>query len=508
MALRRRSGERFTANIWPGFVDAMTALLLVMIFVLSIFMVMQFVLKEQITGKDRELDRLSSDLTQLSDVLAIERDRSARLDEEVSRLNIEVDASADEIRRYAALVAALGEERDGLNARISALEEANARELSEKEALNVALAEMRNEVDAQEEAARLAAARREALEALIEQTKAEAAAKQAELEAELEATSIELTETTEALSAEEAARLAEAAAVQALRERLADADAELTALTLSLEEKRREAEETLTLLAAAEASRDELSGLLDLELTENEREAALLAQAKNQLADVSETSAKAQREVALLNQQVTELRQRIGSLQSQLNLADERDRDANIQIADLGRQLNSALAREAERLAKEKEELEGFRSEFFGRMREILGDREDIKIVGDRFLFQSEVLFASGSADLGPEGRAELSKLASAVREVQDEIPEGIDWILRVDGHTDSVPLNSPRFADNWELSQARALSVVRFLVRDEGISPKRLAATGFGEFQPIDGRPTPEAFARNRRIEIKFTER
>ncbi len=497
MALRRRTGERFTANIWPGFVDAMTALLLVMIFVLSIFMIMQFVLKEQITGKDRQLDRLAVELAQLGDVLSIERERADELDEEVARLNLQVDSGEAEIRRYAALVAALGAEREGLSARVAELEDANARELSEKEALNVALAEMRDEVDTQEEAARLAAAKREALEALIEEIKAESAARQAELEA-----------SQTALSEEEAARLAEAAAAEALRERLAGADTELTALTLSLEEKRREAEETLTLLAAAEASRAELESLLGEELTDNERDAALLAQAKVELAEVSEISARSQREAALLNQQVIELRQKIGSLQSQLNLADERDRDADIQIADLGRQLNSALAREAERLAREKKELEGFRSEFFGRMREILGDREDIKIVGDRFLFQSEVLFASGSAELGPAGRAELGKLASAVREVQNEIPSEIDWILRVDGHTDSVPLNSPRFADNWELSQARALSVVRYLVADEGISPRRLAAAGFGEFQPIDARPTPEAFARNRRIEIKFTER
>ncbi len=488
MALRRRSGERFQANIWPGFVDAMTALLLVMIFVLSIFMIMQFVLKEQLSGKNRQLDQLSGELAQLGDVLALEKDRAAKLDQEVARLNLEVDAGEEEIRRYAALVAALSDEREGLNARVSELEAANARELSEKEALNLALAEMRDEVDAQAEAARLAAAKREALEALIAEMKAEA---------EAGAT---------ALSDAEAARLAEAAAAEALRKRLANADAELTALTLTLEEKRREAEETLTLLAAAEASQQALAAALDTKLTAEERDAALLAQAKSELAKVSETSAKAQREVTLLNQQVTELRQKIGSLQSQLNLADERDRDANIQIADLGRQLNSALAREAERLAKEKTELD--RSEFFGRMREILGDREDIRIVGDRFVFQSEVLFASGSAQLGYEGRIELSKLAAAVREVAAEIPPEIDWILRIDGHTDSRPVTGGRFEDNWELSQARALSVVRYLVGAERIPPDRLAAAGFGEFQPIDNGDTEEAYARNRRIEIKFTER
>jgi len=497
MALRRRTGERFHANIWPGFVDAMTALLLVMIFVLSIFMIMQFVLREQISGKDRQLDQLSGELAQLSDVLSLEKDRAARLDREVSRLNLQVSAGEDEIRRYAALVAALGDERDKLTARISELEQTNARELSEKEALNLALAEMRSEVDAQAEAARLDAAKREALEALIEQMKAEAAASQAQLQT---------AET--ALDETEAARLAEAAAAEALRKKLADSEAELTALTLTLEEKRREAENTLTLLAAAEAARDEVKAQLDTNLTEKEREAALLAQAKAELAKASETSAEAQREVALLNNQVLELRQRIGSLQTQLHLADERDREANVQIADLGRQLNSALAREAERLAKENTELARYRSEFFGRMREILGDRQDIRIVGDRFVFQSEVLFASGSAQLGEAGRIELSKLAGAVREVAAKIPPEIDWILRIDGHTDNRPVTAGRFADNWELSQARALSVVRYLVGAEGIPPGRLAAAGFGEFQPIDDGQTEEAYARNRRIEIKFTER
>ena len=160
------------------------------------------------------------------------------------------------------------------------------------------------------------------------------------------------------------------------------------------------------------------------------------------------------------------------------------------------------------RLEAEAQDLENYRSEFFGRVREILGDREGIQIVGDRFVFSSEVLFEAGSAALGFEGQQQLGEVAAVIREIQGEIPEGINWILRVDGHTDNIPISGGAFADNWELSQARALSVVRYLITAQGLPADRLAANGFGEFQPVDAANTPEARARNRRIELKFTER
>jgi chemotaxis protein MotB len=166
-------------------------------------------------------------------------------------------------------------------------------------------------------------------------------------------------------------------------------------------------------------------------------------------------------------------------------------------------------ARERERLEAEAKDLTRYRSEFFGRMREILGDREGVQVVGDRFVFPSEVLFAPGSATLGAAGQAQVARVAAVIREISDEIPEDINWILRVDGHTDKTPVSqgSP-FADNWELSEARALSVVRYMSQVQGIPPERLAATGFGEYQPVDPGDSPEALARNRRIELKFTER
>jgi chemotaxis protein MotB len=308
-------------------------------------------------------------------------------------------------------------------------------------------------------------------------------------------------------------------------------------MTLNLEAARKEAEDTLTLLAAAEAAKSALEGERTSALSDAERRAAELAQARSLLADQQQVSAEGQRQVALLNQQTAELRQQLNALQGLLDTARAEDEEAQVQIETLGANLNAALARvateeraraeaesaraEAEtaraeleareraRLAEEAKDLANYRSEFFGRMRAILGDRQGVQVVGDRFVFDSEVLFPPGSATLGPEGRAQVARVAEVIREVADEIPPEINWVLRVDGHTDRQPVSATSpFADNWELSQARALSVVRYMTETQGLPADRLAATGFGEFQPIDAGDTPEALARNRRIELKFTER
>ncbi len=228
------------------------------------------------------------------------------------------------------------------------------------------------------------------------------------------------------------------------------------------------------------------------------------------------------REVALANAQLSELRDQLGSLQLLLDAADARGDAAEAEIGDLGQRLNTALARanmeerrraqleeaERKRLEEEAQRLERYQSEFFGRLRDAIGDQEGVQIVGDRFVFDSEVLFDVGQAELSPAGREEIAKVAQLLQEVAAVIPPGIDWIVRVDGHTDAIPIRSSRFRDNWELSQARALSVVRFMIDEYGFPPERLAATGFGEFQPVDPAGTPDARARNRRIELKLTER
>lgn len=624
MALSRRTGTRFQGSIWPGFVDAMTGLLLVLMFVLTIFMVVQYVLTERITGQESELDQLSGEVAALARALGVEERSNAQLEARLGALNATLNDAQEQVNQQAALIASLTSERDsqaaaldaaqtqitGFEAQVAALiasrdtalgqvatleesqaslQERQAELLSEQEALNLALATARNEVDAQAEAARLAASRREALDALV----ADLRARNADVEGQVADLSQQVAEAEAALSEEEAARLAEAAAAELLRNRLENADAELTAMTLALEQQRREAEETLTLLAAARAAEEDLDsrlsqtlmrlqeaekavaddaeaqedaarlraeiealrGRLDettAELTdqrddlraqlaqavaaklaaetlaedttsEAEKRAALLAAARSALAEEEATSAAAQRQTELLNQQVAALRQQLGNLQALLDDAVARDAAQSVELQSLGSELNTALARvaaeqrrraeleaaERARLEAQTKDLEQYRSEFFGRLRDVLGSQDGVRIEGDRFVFSSEVLFPPGGAVLSADGEREIAKVARILRSVAGDIPPEIDWVIRVDGHTDNVPLSGlGEFADNWELSQARALSVVKYMISALGISPNRLAANGFGQYQPVAAGDSEEARAQNRRIELKFTEK
>lgn len=266
-----------------------------------------------------------------------------------------------------------------------------------------------------------------------------------------------------------------------------DVEDQLLSLQASLEssnEDRSRLEQLLSAGAGASSQADERIGSLTQTLNE---ERALSERARSQ--------------VDLLNQQIAALRRQIAALEDALEVSEARDRESNAKIADLGRRLNVALAQRVQ-------ELNRFRSDFFGRLREILSDRENIRIVGDRFVFQSEVLFSSGAAELNPAGAEEMAKLANALIDLGQEIPDDINWVLRVDDHTDNVPLSGQgRFRDNWELSTARATSVVKYLV-SEGVPADRLVAAGFGEFQPLTDEDSDEARARNRRIELKLTER
>lgn len=549
------------SNIWPGFVDAMTALLLILIFVLSIFMIVQMVLRDTVTGQEKELQGLSAQVADLAGALGLEQQRAEGLQDEIGLLDAQLGEALTEAEVQAALVASLTAERDAGLSRIGALEGEVAAEGDRADALNLALAAARDEIDEGVEAARLAAAQREALEAMVARMEAEAANQAAALsEAGRELDAAEAAALTraaamvaleqrlaaaESLTAEQAqelerqareltlaeqARAVELAAAADLRERLKNSSAELTAMTLALEEKRREAEETLTLLAAAEAAKAALETADLDQMSEAERQKVALAEANRLLAEEEALSAESQREVALLNQQTGELRQQLNALQGLLDASAARDAEAQVQIETLGSDLNTALAQvaaeqrkvaaeqrriaeletaERKRLEEEAKDLRRYRSEFFARVGEVLAGRQGVQVVGDRFVFSSEVLFAPASATLEAAGRAQIAEVAAVIREVADDIPPEIDWILRVDGHTDNIPLTgSGIYADNWSLSQARALSVVRYLVDFEGIPANRLAATGFGEFQPVDPGSSSEALARNRRIELKFTER
>ena len=531
MALsRRRSG--LNANIWPGFVDAMTGLLLVLMFVLTIFMVIQFVLRETISGQATQLDDLAGQVASLTDALGLSRAENVALTDDnaaqasrIASLIGERDQTAaalqdaeNRITGFEAQVAGLLAQRADLTSQVAGLEASNADLLSAQEQLNLALATARSEVDAEAEAARLAAARRDALQALVDDLRSD--------NADLTAQASDQNARIDDL---EAARLVDAAAAEALRQRLDGADAELTAMTLSLEEQRKRAEETLTLLAAANAARDALQSDLTAvqstraeALTEAERQAALLATATAALSEEQAQSAEAQRQTALLNEQVAALRQQVGTLQSLLDVAEAEGADANVQIEQLGAQLNTALAKvaaeerrraaleEAERirLEAENQNLERFRSDFFGELRGLVEGLDGVQIVGDRFVFSSEVLFGVGDATLSARGQAEIAKVADLLRQIADRIPDTVDWIIRVDGHTDNLPLSgNGQFANNWELSQARALSVVRYM-ETLGIPPSRMSANGFAEFQPINPADTDAARAQNRRIELKLTER
>lgn len=589
MALSRRMGRREDPPIWSGFVDALTTLLLVLMFVLTIFTVVQSVLRDTIDSQGSELDALAAQVEGLADALGLERQRAEGLEAEIGRLSGALDRATAEgeaqtaliatlrgtladreadlsaaqtaITSFEAQVASLLSERDAargeagrLTASLAEVEAARAQLISEQEALNLALAAARTEIDAQAEEARLAAARREALDAMVadlraqvttgEATLADALARLQAAEGQAGVLSAQVNTLTANLSAAEKARLAEVAAAEALRARLADAegalseaertrladlaaaealrerlkaaDDELTAMTLSLEAERKRAEETLTLLAAAQGRADEAQG-------DAQVRAGLLEAAREVLSEKDKALIDSARKTALLNQQVIELRAQLGALQSLLDAAQARDVAAQVQVETLGSQLNAALAQvaseerrraeleeaERKRLEVENTDLERFRSEFFGQLSALLQGREGVRVVGDRFVFSSEVLFTAGSADLAPEGRAQIAGVVATLNEIASQIPPQIDWIIRVDGHTDDVPLSGTgAFQDNWELSQARALSVVRFMQDDLGFDPRRMAATGFGEWRPVALGDSDYARAQNRRIELKLTER
>jgi len=410
MARARR--ETRHAEIWPGFVDALSTLLLAIIFLLVVFVLGQFFLSQMLEGRDETVERLQRRLDTLSAQLEQERLAAQRL-------------------------------------RASLAEESRRRQASEAERRDV-----------EDRLARLEGER-------------------AELDAGLRRLTVERAGLERQL---EEGRLA-----------LRESEQRMERLGRELEETRRaRAAER----AELEASRAELARL--------QREIAALTAARDALLAARDAEAAGR---GAAEAEVRRLAARIESLSTQLGLFDQvlAGRQAEIdrqtaRIAELGQRLNEALANRVEELAQ-------YRSDFFGRLRQVLGDREDVRIVGDRFVFQSEVLFAPGEAELGPGAAAEIAKLAATLRELATKIPPELPWVLQVDGHTDRRPIATARFPSNWELSTARAITVVRQLMA-QGIPPERLAARGFGEFQPLDPADNEEAYRRNRRIELKLTTR
>lgn len=340
MAYAARGRRRGTQDYWPGFVDVLSTLLLVVIFLMSLFMVAQYIASQESTGKDAALARLNQQISSLTELLALERSKSKSSADEIASLQASLSAALDEQARLKGLLSDAGAEGQSAESRLSTL-----------------------------------------------------------------------------------------------------------------------------------------AGELD---------------------DQKKISSDALAQVELLNQQIAALRRQIAALEDALDASENRDRESQTRIADLGQRLNVALARRVQELSR-------FRSDFFGELRRILGDRDDIRIVGDRFVFQAEVFFDSGSAEISPDGQAQLDKLADALLQLSKKIPSDINWVLRVDGHTDNRPISTSTFASNWELSSGRAISVVKYLITKD-VQPKRLVAAGFGEYQPLED--TGADLGRNRRIELKLTER
>jgi chemotaxis protein MotB len=341
MAIGSRSRRVERADYWPGFVDAMSSLLLVIIFLLSLFVLAQFFLSQEILGKDSALSQLNAQISELSELLQLERANTADMETTIASLS--------------ATLSGTEAERDDLQSQLAGIGVG-----------------------------------------------------------------------------------------------LGSRDEQISGLNAALDEER-------------------------------------------------EISSEAMAQVMLLNQQLAALRQQIGALEAALEASESRDTESRTQIADLGRRLNLALAQRVQDLSR-------YRSDFFGRLREILAERSDVRVVGDRFVFQSEVLFSAGAAEVSRVGTEELTRLADAIIQLESEIPDDIEWVLRIDGHTDRRPISTAQFPSNWELSAARAISVAKLLVA-RGVSPDRLVAAGFGEFQPIDPGDSDEAYRRNRRIEFKLTE-
>jgi len=481
MAAPSRRG-RTTADIWPGFVDALATLLMVIIFLLMLFVVAQFYLADVLSGKDEALERLNREVAQLSDLLAMEELANQDLQATVASLSGELQSTLSERDRLATQVRSLRDLTDTMTARLADLRDTADASEAERSRLAAALAEsevllLAREEDLARRNTELESTRAE----LDERLKALAEAQQR----------IQVSE--EALKRTELAYADSAAELARRMKELEEANKTIDADAQTIEVQLRKLAELEQDIVAMEAYRAQLEEELKTLMVKTKAGEEDLFRER----DIS-MAAKAQ--LAMLNNQLAELRAQISALNEALEASEARDVEQQAQIVDLGKRLNAALAAKVQELAR-------YRSEFFGRLRDVLGDRKDIRIVGDRFVFQSELLFASGEAKLGRAGREQMAALARTLRDIAKSIPGEINWVLRVDGHTDRAPIHTPDFPSNWELSTARAISVVRFL-QSQGIPPKRLAATGFGEYQPLDPGENPDAYRRNRRIELKFDQR
>ncbi len=479
---RSRRESRHTVDIWPGFVDALSTLILSIIFLLVVFVLAQFFLGQLLQGRTEAVQKLQGQVQDLSSQLGLEQDAAAELRRTMARINGDLQQAFLD--------------RDELSADLGESQTARAQLGEQVTALTRDQALMQRTLEEMRLGQGQAQGRVAELERDLAAARQTVTADKGQIELQLG----QLTQVRRDIEA-----------LQKVRTDLEAKVAELsTSLTTTAEERQR-------LLAEIGSTRDRASAL-EAQLADasqktvlSQRELAardlrieeLLRSSKDLEGKLGgETIAKddAVKQVQQLTQQITALSQQLTALDKALDLKQPSIDEQNATIANLGQRLNVALASKVEELSQ-------YRSEFFGELRKALGDREDVRIVGDRFVFQSEVLFDSGSADIAAGGRDQLAKLATALKEIIGKIPPELPWVLQVDGHTDRVPISTPRFPSNWELSTARAIAVAQFLI-GQGIPPDRLAARGFAEFQPLDPGESPDAYRRNRRIEIKLTTR
>ena len=440
---------------WPGFVDALASLLMVFVFVLMVFVIIQANLSFRISGQDSRITALQNRLLELGSLLNMERETNLQLSSELSNAQLKV----------------------------TSLEGDNEQLLSQLASLQTELSDREDEIIAQQADISALSSQIFELEDNIESARSLADKRSDEIEALI----LRLTASAEAFAEQSDAFNNQAIELQ-------------QSITLA-----KDREERISILDSKIENLNAKNTLTQEELSEKQRllliaEQALLKKAE-ELQSANNASNEAKAEIDKLLASTTALRLEIQKLSNLLADKERQSINDKIAIADLGKKLNSALATRVQDLQK-------FRSEFFGQLREVLKNRSEVRVVGDRFIFQSEVLFATGQADISDAGKEQLAEIASALREIEEVIPKDIPWVLQIEGHTDSDPIaDNPFFKDNWDLSTERALSVVRFL-RSEGIPANRLAAAGYGEFQPIDTQNSEAAKQRNRRIELKLTQR
>ena len=445
--LSRRSGSDRNTNIWPGFVDVLATLLMVMMFLLLIFVLAQFFLSEALSGREQALDKLKIQVGELAGMLSLEKKSKAELQLNLSQISAELESSVAM--------------RDELKTSITLLRK-NA----------IVTSEMIDKLQSEAESARekitnmntrITAASAESFELRLKLAEAENLSKEQ---------NTKITRMSQEAQSSEASLAEAEEASRALIQKIASLDHQI----ILLDALKKEMENKIS----------ELAGRL------NENRKTLLTE--------KEFSTSARAEVALLNQQMSALRVQLAQIRTILEISEAEAKKKNVQIVNLGKRLNAALASKVQELSRH-------RSEFFGRLRDLLGKHQGVRIVGDRFVFQSEVFFAKSEAEIAAAGQAQLDQLATTLLEIALEIPGEIDWILRIDGHTDDDPISTSRYPSNWELSTARAISVVRYLI-NAGLPANRLVAAGFGEFHPIDKRNDEISQRRNRRIELKLTQR